>query len=211
MLMRTRSVFLGLTLLLASSPAWAQELSSTSVEELTLAHAVEMALKDNRQIQISKLEYEKFYDRLAVAKTRRLPQFEFSLLGAELLKRVNFDFKQGDLGTLTGIGPVPEKDVTVTAPRKPAFFYGGSIFQPITQQYRLSLIDRKIQVGQQIADQELRGKRLEIANNVKKAYYSLLQSQSALESVEESLKLYRELDRVTDQYLVQQVALKADS
>ena len=211
MLMRTRSVFLGLTLLLASSPAWAQQLSSTAVEELTLAHAVELALTDNRQIQIAKLESEKFYDRLAVAKTRRLPQFEFSLLGAELLKRVNFDFKQGDLGTLTGIGPVPEKDVTVTAPRKPAFFYGGSVFQPLSQQYRLSLIDRKIEVGRQISNEQLRAKQLEIANSVKKAYYSLLQSQSALESVQERLKLYRELDRVTDQYLVQQVALKADS
>ena len=118
---------------------------------------------------------------------------------------------QGDLGTLPGLGPVPAKDVEVTAPRRPAFFINGSVFQPITQQYRLSLIDRKIEVGRQIADQQLRGKRLEIANNVKKAYYSLLQSQSALQSVEEELKLYQELDRVTDQYLVQQVALKADS
>jgi len=39
----------------------------------------------------------------------------------------------------------------------------------------------------------------------------VLQSQSALRSVEQTLKLYQELDRVTDQYVVQQIALRVDS
>jgi len=208
--MRTRWVCCGVALLLLAYPAWSQQ-SAGPVKELTLARAVELALKDNRQIQVAGLEVEKFSDRLAVAKTHRLPQFEFSMLAAELINKVHFDFKKGDLGTLTGLGPVPERDVTVTAPRKPAFFVNGSVFQPITQQYRLSLVDRKIEVGRQIANQQLRSKQLEIANSVKRAYYSLLQSQSALQSVEEELKLYQELDRVTDQHLLQQVVLKADS
>jgi len=211
MFIRTRSVLVGVALLLVTSRVWARQSTSTSVEELTLAHAVELALKDNRQIQVARLEVEKSSDRLAVAKTHRLPQFEFSALAAELVNKVHFDFKQGDLGTLPGLGPVPEKDTSVTAPRRPALFLNGSVFQPITQQYRLSLVDRKIEVGRQIANQQLRGKQLEIANNVKKAYYSLLQSQSALQSVEEELRLYQELDRVTDQHLLQQVVLKADS
>ncbi len=212
MFIRTRWVsFVIAVVLVVPSIARAQESSSTAVEELTLAHAVELALKDNRQIQVARLEVEKFNDRLAVAKTHRLPKFEFSVLAAELVNKVHFDFKKGDLGTLTGIGPVPGQDVSVTAPRKPTFFLNGSVFQPITQQYRLSLVDRKIEVGRQIADQQLRGKQLEIANNVKKAYYSLLQFQSALQSVEEELRLYQELDRVTDQNLLQQVVLKTDS
>ena len=211
MVMRTRSVWFGLALLLVTNSLCAQQTSSTSVEELTLAQAVELALKDNRQILVARMEIEKYNDRLAAAKTHRLPQFEFSMLAAELVNKVHFDFKKGDLGTLTGLGPVPERDVTVTAPRRPAFFLNGGVFQPITQQYRLSLVDRKIEVGRGIADEQLRSKRLEIANNVKKAYYAMLQSQSALQSVEEELKLYRELDRVTDQNVLQQVALKADS
>jgi outer membrane protein TolC len=209
--MRTRSVWFGFALLLFASPAWPQQLTSSSAEELTLDHAVELALKDNRQIRVAELEVEKYSDRLAVAKTHRLPQFEFSTLAAELINQVHFDFKKGDLGTLTGLGPIPERDVTVTAPRRPAFFLNGSVFQPITQQYRLSLVDRKVELGREIADQQLHARRLEIVNNVKKAYYALLQSQSALQSAEEDLKLYQELDRVTDQHLLQQVVLKADS
>ena len=211
MVMRTRSVWFGLALLLVTNSVCAQQTSSTSVEELTLAQAVELALKDNRQILVARMEIEKYNDRLAAAKTHRLPQFEFSMLAAELVNKVHFDFKKGDLGTLTGLGPVPERDVTVTAPRRPAFFLNGGVFQPITQQYRLSLVDRKIEVGRGIAGEQLRSKRLEIANSVRKAYYAMLQSQSALQSVEEELKLYQELDRVTDQHVLQQVVLKADS
>jgi outer membrane protein TolC len=204
-----------LTLSFLTSLAWPQqgpaEPSAPQVEELTLEQAVALALRENRQIKIAQLELDKFSDRLAVAKTHRLPHFEFSLLAAELVNNVDFNFKKGDLGNLAGIGPVPERDVTVTAPRRPAIFITGSAFQPLSQQYRLGLVDRKIETGREIAAEQLRGKRLEVANNVKRAYYAVLQSQSALRSIEQSLKLHQELDRVTDQFVVQQVALKADS
>src|ERR1700758_3019985 len=107
MSMRTRSIWFCLPLLLIATRAWTQQSSYTPVEELTLTRAVELALKDNRQVQIARLEVEKFNDRLAVAKTHRLPKFEFSLLAAELVNKVHFNFKQGDLGTLPGLGPVP--------------------------------------------------------------------------------------------------------
>jgi outer membrane protein TolC len=195
--------------------AWPQqrlaERDTTQVEELTLDQAVALALRENRQVIVALLELDKFGDRLAVAKTHRLPRFEFSVLAAQLVNPVEFNFKKGDLGNLTGIGPVPGDDVTVKAPRRPAFFINGSAFQPISQQYRLGLVDRKIETGREIAAEQLRGKRLEVANNVKRAYYAVLQSQSALRSVEQTLKLYQELDRVTDQFVVQQAALKADS
>jgi len=211
MFTQARLVLLALVLLLTTSAAWSRQSEPAAAEELTLARAVEIALKDNRQISVARLEVDKFNDRRAVAKTHRLPKFQFEVLAAELLNTVHFDFERGDLGTLKGVGPVPSEDVSVAAARRPAFFINAGVFQPITQQYRLGLVDRKIEIGQLIAEQQLSAKRLDVANSVKKAYYSLLQSQSALQSVEESLKLYREMDRVTDQYVVQQVALKADS
>jgi outer membrane protein len=210
-----RSLTILLTLFFLTSPAWPQQRPSEpaepQVEELTLEQAVALALRENRQIKIAMLELDKFSDRLAVAKTHRLPHFEFSVLAAQLINPVEFNFKKGDLGFLPGVGPVPGTDVTVKAPRRPAFFINGSVFQPLSQQYRLGLVDRKIETGREIAAEQVRGKRLEVVNNVKRAYYSLLQSQSALRSVEQTLKLYQELDRVTDQFVVQQVALRADS
>jgi outer membrane protein TolC len=159
-----------LTLSLMPSLALSQQQpappETSYVEELTLEQAVALALKENRQVKVAGLELDKFSDRLAVAKTHRLPQFEFSLLATQLINPIDFNFKKGDLGTLPGVGPVPQTDVTVTAPRRPAFFITSSVFQPLSQQYRLGLVDRKIKTGREIAREQLRGKQLEIANNV---------------------------------------------
>src|SRR5262249_26859483 len=44
-----------------------------------------------------------------------------------------------------------------------------------------------------------------------RTYYGILKSESALASVSEAIKLYRELDRVTEDYVARQVSLKSDS
>src|SRR5262249_13247391 len=140
-----------------------------------------------------------------------LPQINFSVLAVQLLKTLDYNFRQGDLGINPIVGPIPHQDTTITSPRRPAFYINGGAFQPLSQQYRLALVDQQIKTGREIAQQQLRGKQHEVVNNVKKAYYAVLQTQSALQSVEQTLKLYQELDRVTGEYLVRQVALKADS
>jgi outer membrane protein len=216
MSIQTRWLTVLLTLTLLPSLAWPQESpaapAAPQVEELTLEQAVALALRENRQVKIVSLEFDKFSDRLAALKTRRLPLFEFSLLATELLNTADLKiFNKGNLGSPAGIGPIPGIDVIVKAERRPAFFTAVSVFQPLSQQYRLSLIERRLETGREIGAEELRGKRQEIANDVKRVYYAMLQSQSALQSVEQTLKLYQELDRTTDQYVVQQAALKADS
>jgi outer membrane protein len=45
---------------------------------------------------------------------------------------------------------------------------------------------------------------------VKRAYYAILETQGAYESAEATIKLYQEIDRITGEYVVQQVALKTD-
>jgi len=205
-----------LILSLLPSTAWPQQQppalpASAQAEELTLEQAIALALLENREVKVASLELDKFADRLAAAKTHRLPKLHFSVLAFELLASVDFDFKQGDLGTLPGIGPVPQTDISIRNPLLPAIFINGSVFQPLSQQYQFSLVDRKIKTGREIAREQLRGKKQEIVSNVKKAYYAVLQSQSALQSVVQTLKLYQELDRVTENYVIQKAALKADS
>ncbi len=58
--------------------------------------------------------------------------------------------------------------------------------------------------------QKLRLEEQTLIENVKKTYYGILQSESPLESVREEVKSYRELDRVTGEFVLQQVVLKSD-
>src|SRR5262245_32210759 len=211
MFVRRRWLAVLLSLLVIPAPARSQQAAAPTAEELTLEQAIALALRENREVKVARLEVDKFADNLAAAKTHRLPEFGFSVLAGVLLESLDVRFRQGDLGTLPGVGPVPQTDISVTNPRRPFFFINGHAFQPLSQQYRLSLVDRKIETGREIAREQLRGKQQEIINNVKNAYYAVLQSQSALQSVEQRLKLYQEVDRVTDNYVIEQAALKVDS
>ncbi len=48
-----------------------------------------------------------------------------------------------------------------------------------------------------VAREQLRSEEQTVVNNVKRTYYAVLQTESALESVRQALTFYRELDRVT--------------
>jgi len=65
-------------------------------------------------------------------------------------------------------------------------------------------------LSREVAQAKLRQQQNETIDQVKKAYYAVLQTQSGLSSVQEALKSYRELDKITGDYVVQHVALKAD-
>jgi outer membrane protein TolC len=57
----------------------------------------------------------------------------------------------------------------------------------------------------------LRAQRQAVVRDVKRAYYAVLQTESALEASDASLKQYQELDRVVLQRVSQEAALKSDS
>jgi outer membrane protein TolC len=176
---------------------------------LTLEQAVSLALESNRSVKNSELEVSKQEDSLAIARTKRLPTFDATLFGSMLLKKVDYTFKQGDFGTFPSGEPNPSSDVRVTTPRKFNVFALVSVNQPLTQLFRVNLGIQSAKINFQLANEDLRSRRQSIANEVKAAYYAVLQSQSALEALEQSIKLYHELDRVTGDYVLQQVALKS--
>jgi outer membrane protein TolC len=82
--------------------------------------------------------------------------------------------------------------------------------EPLTQQYRIGLGIKMQRVSRKLAQAKLRQQQNETIDQVKKTYYAILQTKSALKSLDEAVKSYQELDKVTGDYVVQQIALKAD-
>lgn len=202
----TQTLLALLALVLCCSPvAFAQS------EIITLEQAVTLALGENRQVKSSALEVEKYGDKLAGLRTKRLPEIKVYTLASQLLTPVSFTIERGTFGTYQGIGPVPDKTTEITTPRRPTFYVTGQVTQPLSQLYRIKLNLKQAGVGQEIAGEQLRLQRQTIINNVRRGYYSILQTQSALRAAEEAIRLYQELDRVTGEYVAQQVALKSDS
>ena len=179
-------------------------------EVLTLDQAISLALHDNRQVKNAQLAIGKAEDQVAAARTYRLPKFEFNALAGQQLMSLDFTFTKGVLGNYANVGPIPDRDIKLSTPCRPTAILFGQITQPLSQLHRIRLNIKQVALSGDVSREQLRGQEQSVVNNVKRTYYAIVQTESALESVRQALAFYRELDRVTGDYVIQQVALKAD-
>jgi len=177
---------------------------------LTLEQSISLALENNRSVQDAKLEAGKSSDRLAALRTHRLPSMQINSLISQPLTKFEFTFEKGLFGTFPATGPIPPTDTTITSPEKPTLLLVGSVSQPLTQLYKLNLNIKQAEAAEEISQAELRAKQQTAVRDVKQAYYSMLQTQSAADEAREAIRFYTELDRVTTEYVTLQVALKPD-
>jgi outer membrane protein TolC len=203
-----------LTILALASPirSLAQQASSdgTRVPILTLDDAVSLALTNNRLVKNSSLEAEKYDFRVNTIRSRRLPHFQFSTLGGELLQPFDFTFPPGVFGTYPGIGPVPATNAKVHTPAQFVTYTTAGLDEPLTQQYKIHLGIRATELGRDVAREDVRAERQKIANEIRKAYFEIVATQAAVDAVSESVKTLQEAQALTARYRVEKTVLQGD-
>jgi outer membrane protein TolC len=85
------------------------------------------------------------------------------------------------------------------------------IAQPVTQLYKIHLAIREQELGADLAAQKYQAKRQSVVSDVRQAYYAVLQTESALEVAQATIKQYQETDRVALQYVAMESTLKSSS
>jgi outer membrane protein TolC len=204
-------IIVTLALILANTLIAAGQQSESSVPvTLTLDRAIEIAIGHNRSIKNAELEVGKSDDKYATTRTYRLPQFKVTGLMAKPLSTFDTTFDKGVFGTYPGIGPVPAEETKITSSTNPTALIVSEVIQPLTQRRRINFQIKQTKLGREISEAQLSTKQQSVVNEVKRAYYAILQTQGATRAAEETVKLYHELDRVTGEYVMQQVALKTD-
>ena len=192
-------------------PAAAQPAGAGRGERLSLEEAIRLAIDNNRQLQSARLEIEKAETDIATARSHRLPALETKVSASQLLTPVDFAFPQGAFGTFPGTGPIPSVDTTVSVPRQPTYYLSGQVSQPLSQLFRIGLGVRSAVAAREIERERVRSTQLSLINNVKRMYFAILQTESALAANAEAVALYRELDRTLQNRVAQKVALRADA
>lgn len=209
----TNALFAGLAVVafLCAPNIWAQDLSD-SAPLLTLDQAIEISIADNLTLKIAGLEVNKAKFDVAATKTKRLPALQTYLFGSVLITPVNFTFPVGAFGTYKNVGPIPGMEQKITTPAGTLSTYAlAQAAQPLSQLYKLHLGIREKELSVDLDSEKYREQRQNVVKQVKEAYYSILQSQSALQAAQASVKQYEELDRVMAEKLSQEAALKSDS
>jgi outer membrane protein TolC len=207
--MDSRIVYLLAVIILTASPlnVLAQQNGAAPAEVLTLDEAISLALRDSRQVKYAQLSVSKAGDEVAAARTLRLPSMHvYSLLSQQLVKH-DASLGNSETNVVPGVGPIFSLGTT----GGPTAIFAGQILQPLSQQYRIRLDIKQAGLAREVESEKLRQTEQTTVNQVKQNYYGILQTQSALDSLREAIKYYRELDRVTVDNVTQQVSLKADS
>jgi outer membrane protein TolC len=202
-----KSYLVALSLLLATPLAgWCQQSTPTSAEVLRLDQAINIALQNNRSLKNARLNVERGEDEIAARRTSRFPSSHFYALVSQDMVKHDTNLTNPLTCVFPGIGPF----FTLSTPSRPTAVFAAQILQPISQQYRIGLAIDVVKLARDEEQQKLRSEEQSLINNVKKTYYGILQSESALENVRDEVKSYRELDRVTSDFVLQQVVLKSD-
>jgi outer membrane protein TolC len=201
---------LGLTQREPQGPVSLADSGAPAADALTLEEAVALALKQNRLVRNATLGVEKVGDQIASTKTLRLPQFQVSVTPAYSVMPIDLTFPAGVFGTYPATGPIPPTDTTLRTNPQYSTAAKIGISQPLSQLYKVGLALDQLEVVQDLSRQDLRAQRQATVNQVKRAYYAVLQSQSAVEALQEHVASSRELVRVVAEQVAQQAALRAD-
>jgi len=194
-------------LLVATSICQAQEPART----LTLEEAVSLARSHNRELKQAGLEIHKQQEAFREAKTQLYPRFDTYFLASELLTPLDFTIRSGTFGNFPATGPIPAKDSVIHTPARPVVITSVTVTQPLTQLFRIGLSIKQQNLGAELSQQAYLEREQGLVNEVRRAYYAILQSQSELESQRTLLAYFEELQQLTGRRLQQEAVLKADS
>lgn len=194
----------------ATSFAAAEVAAKDETEALTVEQAVSAALANNRNLKIVSLSLDSSKEKLAAAKTRRLPSFSTYVFGSQLIEPINFLVPAGQFGTYPGIGPIPATNTPINTPSQPTAYIMASASQPLLTLYKINLHVHGEQLSVEQEVQKVQEERLSVIDNVRQAYYSVVEIQNVMEATEASVKQYEELDRISVQYVAEKVVLKSE-
>jgi outer membrane protein TolC len=190
--------------------ALAATLWGRAADLLTLDQAIRMATAHNRTLRNAEIDVVKAHAQVLVQRTHLYPSFQIQAQGSQLLTPIDFTLQRGLLGTYPGVGPIPAVDTPIHTPLRPTGIFTGSVGQPLLTLYRIHQNLKVLDLAADLAKEQVRATRQDVVHDVKRLYYSIEQGQSALGALEETIKLYREVEALTTRYLAEQTVLKGD-
>ena len=202
---------LSIVLLLMMLPASNMRGQVESPKPLTLEEAVSLARSHNRELKQAGLEIHKQKEAFSEARTQLYPRFDTYFLASELLAPLDFTIRSGTFGTFPATGPIPAKDSIIHTPARPIAITSVTATQPLTQLFRINLSIKEQKLVVDLSQQSYFQREQDVVNEVRRAYYALLESQSELASQRALLTYLEELQQLTGRRLQQEAVLKADS
>ena len=177
---------------------------------LSVDDAVVIAQQYNHLLSGTARGIDEAGEREAALRTRRLPALRLDAYGVRLLNSLDFTIPAGSLGTIPSLGPIPPQDGTITVPADYYSVASVSASQPLSQQYRIGLGIEVARLDGEIAREDLRREKHNVATQVRTAYYNISATEAGIAALRDLIRSVEELDTVTTRYLAEAMVLRSD-
>jgi outer membrane protein TolC len=172
--------------------AAAPTLSAAQFRKLTMAEAVELALKQNRNLKIARLGVEEAQEKKVSARSQYFPTLSNSTILSHITELQNIDIPAGSFGTVPGVGGLPQRALSIDQGKTTLVGSGTSLTQPLTQLLRIHQANKAAEADVASFKDEARKTELDVALKVHEMYYALLVAQLNRQAAEQQAQYAEE-------------------
>jgi multidrug efflux pump subunit AcrB/outer membrane protein TolC len=160
--------------------------------KLSLPEAVDLALKQNTPLKISRAKVLEKEERIVSTKSKYFPLLSNETSYVGLTNRQIIDIHAGSLGTIPGLGPFPSQDTPINQGRDTFLLTTTKLTQPLTQLFKIDEANEIAKADHKISKSDERKAELEITLSVHQLYYGLLIARKQKDAAQAELNAAQE-------------------
>ena len=157
---------------------------------LTLAQAIDMALKENRDLKLARLAVNDSEHKKEISRSAYLPHIKNESSVLHLTDLAGVRFPAGAFGNHPSTGPIPGANLVIDQGALTSYTSGTGLAQPLTQMFKIHESNRAATADINTAKIQVDQAEDEVALNVRQLYYGILiaqlKQQAAAEEVSAS-------------------------
>ncbi len=165
---------------------------SAETLKLSLPEAVDLALKQNTALKISRAKVLENQERIVSAKAKYFPLLSNETSYVGLSTRQLMNIPAGSLGTVPGLGPFPTHDTPINQGSDTVLMTTTKLTQPLTQLFKINEANEIAKADHKISESDKRKTELEIIFGVHQLYYGLLIAQKQKDAAQAELNAAQE-------------------
>jgi multidrug efflux pump subunit AcrB/outer membrane protein TolC len=173
---RTRSYAHILTIIVCCTLFGAGQVSAEPLK-LSLPEAVDLALKQNTTLKISRAKVLENQERIVSTKAKYFPLLSNETSYVDLSSRQIINIPAGSMGTVPGLGPFPSHNTPINQGSDTILLTTTKLTQPLTQLFKIDEANEIAKADHRISESDERKTEQEIIFGVHQLYYELLIAQ----------------------------------
>jgi len=164
---------------------------NSSPMRLSLSQAIDMALKENRDLKLARLAVTDGEHKREIARSAYFPHIKNESSVLHLTDLAGVQFPAGAFGTHPSTGPIPGQHLVIDQGALTTYTSGTGLAQPLTQMFKIHESNRAATADIKTAMIQLDQAEDEVALKVRQLYYGLLIAQLKQQAATEEVSASR--------------------